>query len=77
MLLLDFGRELGLPIRGLYMGRHFGWTTDRAKAETMRGNGARVEYVPSLDQRKEARRFDGWEISFHVGAEVCESGDVV
>ena len=68
-LLVDFGREMGLPLRWVYMGRHFGWTTDRAKAETMKGNGARVEFVPTLAKDKDARKFDGYEISFPVGAE--------
>jgi len=36
-LLIDFARELGLPMRGLHMDRHVGWTTDQAKAQTMAG----------------------------------------
>jgi hypothetical protein len=58
-----------MPLRGFWRGQHFGWTTDAAKAETMRGNGATVADVPSYDQRPEARKFDGFEVSFPLGAE--------
>ena len=70
MLLIDYAREVvGLPMRALFLHRHYGWTTDRTRAELMREAGAHVEAVPSADQRPEARRFDGWEISFAVGRE--------
>jgi hypothetical protein len=87
--MIDYARELGLPMRGLLNGQHVGWTTDRTKAETMRGQryeveipigdegltevvqrDVRVEWVPSHDPRPEARRFDGWQISFPVGVEL-------
>ena len=74
MTLLDYANELGLPMGTLWNGTRYGWTTDKAKAETMRGHAAvRVENVPSLDPRPEARRFDGYEISFPATAEVASS----
>jgi hypothetical protein len=69
-LMVEFARELGLPMGSVLHGSHFGWTTDREKAETMKGRGASVEWVPSHDPRPEARRFDGWEIHFPIGAEL-------
>lgn len=73
MLLIDFAREeVGLPMDGMMFNRHIGWTTDGDKAETMRKAGANVQWHPSLDKRDEARKFDGWDISFLVGSERLE-----
>lgn len=73
MLLIDYARnEVGLPMKGIHQSSHCGWTTDRAKADLMRSAGARVQSAPSLDQRPEARRFDGWDISFPIGSETVK-----
>ncbi len=62
MLLLDYAREtVGLPMRGLHLGAHIGWTTNEEKAEKMALAGARRQRI-----------HNGWDISFAVDAEVEE-----
>lgn len=78
MLLVDFARELGLPMNGLAIGNHYGWTTDEAKAKTMEGAGARIEFVPAARGRwqdDQTTKFDGWQIVVPVGAEVASGVD--
>lgn len=70
VLLIDYAREtVGLPMGSVFLNQHFGWTTDAEKAAAMQAAGASVTNTPSLDRRPEARKFDGFEVSFQIGAE--------
>jgi hypothetical protein len=69
MSLLDYAHSLGVAMGSRTHGRHIGWTTNADATAKLREAGARTEWVDSRDQRPEARKFDGWEVSFPVGAE--------
>jgi len=68
MLMIDYARNVvGMPTRGLHMGKHVGWTTDKEKHDLMVSVGADCRIVDA-----ESGRVIGYEVSFSPGAEVSQ-----
>jgi hypothetical protein len=72
-LLVDYARELGIPMRAVHLGAHVGFTHDAAAVATLRGsdvwrcavNAYRATRANSTEA--EAARFDGYEVVIPIG----------
>lgn len=68
MLLLEYGRSLGLKLTGLHYGRHVSSTSIEKVADAMRSAGATVKPVPATIHTgtNVGYSISQWEISFPV-----------